>query len=155
MNVFCFKSEVKPFDCWRSAMRRIYRSMTGVINIVFTAAMLGLAAAFFESAKPLEKSLILLGCIWFPLIQPTIIYLQQRKSIRSMPKDMELSFSDSGMQVHLAEKEESIPWNKMHRISIEPGMVILFTDERHGYILTNRNMGQEREAFLSFLKQHN
>ena len=154
MTNFCFQSEVNAFDCWKSSMRRTYRSMAGVINIVFTAAMLALAYAFFKNAKPLERSLILLGCIWFPVIQPILIYMRQRKSIRKMPKGIQLSFSDYGMKVQLDGKEENIPWKKLNRIVIEPGMVILFTDAQHGYILTNRNMGQEREAFLTFLKQH-
>ena len=154
MTNFCFQSEVTALDCWKSAMRRIYRSIAGIINIIFTGAMIALAVSFLDSAKVLERSIILLGCVWFPVIQPVIIYVQQRKSIKNMTKNMVLSFSEKGMQVQVEDKKEDIPWKKLDHIAIEPGMVILFSDAKHGYIVTNRSMGQEREAFLSFLKQH-
>lgn len=154
MTNFCFKSEVTAFDFWRSSMRRTYKSVTGVINIVFTCAMLVLAFKFFRNAKILEQSLLLLGCIWFPIIQPLIIYTRQRKCVKQMPKNLMLSFSEKGVQVQVDEKKEEIPWKKLDHIVMEPNMVIFYSDERHGYIVTNRSMGQEREAFLSFIKQH-
>ena len=50
-------------------------------------------------------------------------------------------------------KQEDIPWKKLARIAVEPDMVILYSDAKHGYILTNQNMGQKRNAFLAFIKQ--
>lgn len=154
MTDFCFKSEVTAFDFWKSSMRRTYHSLAGVINIVFTFAMLVMTYKFFGNAKILEQSLLLLGCIWFPVVQPMIIYVQQTKIVKQMPKNLFLSFSDKGLQVQVDEKKEDISWKKLERIVIEPGMVILFSDSRHGYIVTNKNMGQEREAFLTFIKKH-
>lgn len=154
MSDFCFKSEVTAFDFWKSTMRKTYKSLAGVINIVFTCAMLVLAIKFLKNAKILEQSLIVLGCIWFPLIQPVFVYFRQRKVVKFMPKDLILEFNEQGMKVRLGNQEEKIPWKKFDHIEIETGMVIFFSDARHGYIVTNRTMGQKREAFLSFVRQH-
>lgn len=150
---YCFKSEVKAIDCWKSTMRHTYHSMVGVINIVFTCAMFGLAVAFLKTAKPLEATLIILGCMWFTVFQPIGIYLQHRKIIKNMPQGLELCFNTQGMHVLLNGKQEDIPWKKLARIAIEPNMIIFYSDARHGYILTNKNMGQERKSFINFVKE--
>ncbi|MEE1037772.1 MAG: YcxB family protein [Eubacterium sp.] len=148
-----FKSQVTAFDCWKSTMRHTYHSIVGVCNLVFTGAMFALAFVYLGKVKPLETMLILLGCLWFTIIQPTGIFLQYRKRLADIPQDMELGFNTQGMHVMTGGKQEDIPWKKLARIAVEPGMVILYSDAKHGYILTNQNMGQERNAFLAFIKQ--
>lgn len=148
-----FKSQVTAFDCWKTTMSQTYHSIVGVCNIVFTCAMFALAFVYLGKVKPLETILIILGCMWFTLIQPTGIFLRYRKSLAGIPQDMELGFSANGMHVMTGGKQEDISWKKLARIAVEPNMVILYSDAKHGYILTNKNMGQERNAFLAFVKQ--
>lgn len=151
---FSFVSEVRAIDCFWSTMRHTYRSLAGVINIVFTFAMFALAVAFLGKAKPLETFFILLGCMWFTVIQPIAIYLHHKKLLRNMPKDLTLNFDTKGMNVRLDGKSEDIPWNKMAKIAIEPGMIIIYSDAKHGYMLTNRNLGERRTDFIEFLKKN-
>lgn len=150
---YSFKSDVTAFDCWKSTMYHTYHSMVGVCNIVFTFAMFVLAFVFIGKVKPLETALIILGCCWFSVIQPIGIFLKHRKSLAGIPQDMELGFDDKGMHVTTGDKSEDIAWNKLARVAIEPNMVIIYSDTRHGYILTNRSMGQQRGPFINFIKQ--
>lgn len=154
MTKFSFKSEVSAFDFWRSTMQKTYRSMAGIINIVFTGAMLVLTFRFFREAKALEQSLLLLGCIWFPIIQPCIVYCRLRKAVKQLPDNLWLDFSDEGMRVMLGERRQDIPWSGFQRIEIAADMVTLLVGSGQGYVVTNRTMGQEREAFLAFVKKH-
>lgn len=148
-----FISEVKAIDCWKSTMRHTYHSMVGMVNIVFTFAMFVLAVVYLGKAKPLESFLIILGCLWFTILQPTGIYLQHKKALQNMPKGLELCFNAKGMHVILDGKQEDIPWKKLARIAIEPNMIIFYSDAKHGYILTNENMGQERSSFIQFIRE--
>lgn len=148
-----FQSKITAWDCFVSTMRHTYKSVAGVINIVFTAAFIGLAVRFLGTAKPLEASLILIGCFWFPVIIPFATYIRHKNSLKNMPEDLVLSFDDKGMSVTLDGKREDIPWKKLERIAIEPNMVIIYSDKTHGYMLSNKNMGRDREQFLLYLKQ--
>ena len=53
--------------------------------------------------------------------------------------------------IALREKE-SIGWKKL-RVANEPGMMIVFSDARHGYMLTNRILGAQKEPFFAFAKE--
>lgn len=149
---FHFQSKVTPADCWISTMRHTYKSLVGVINIVFTCAMFILAYAYLGKVKPLETGLIILGCSWFTVVQPICIYLHHAKQLRGIPKDMELDFDNVGMHISTGGANETIPWKKLARVVIEPNMLILYSDGSHGYILTNRNLREDREEFLAFIK---
>lgn len=151
---YSFKSQVYPIDFWKMTMKNTYRSMIGVINIVFTFAMFVLAFVFLGKVKPLETGLIILGCVWFPVIQPIIIYFHHKKQLRALPKDMELSFNDFGMHVLTGGKTLDIAWNEFVKINIDKHMIILYSDNQHGYILTDRNLGDKKEEFIAFIKEN-
>ena len=65
---------------------------------------------------------------------------------------MNLSFDDAGLHVTVGKEKESIGWRKL-RVSKEPGMMIVFSDARHGYMLTNRILGAQKEEFYTFAKE--
>ena len=46
-------------------------------------------------------------------------------------------------------QHENIGWNKL-RVAKQPGMMIVFSDARHGYMLTNRVLGTQKDAFYAF-----
>ena len=133
-----FKSEVTAGDFWKLTMSRTYRSVAGVCNMVFTVAMILFTAKFFRTSGDLMQMLMLFGCLLFPVIQPIAIYLKAKGQAKTMPKDVELSFDDAGLHVTVGN---------------EPGMMIVFSDARHGYMLTNRILGAQKEPFFAFAKE--
>lgn len=153
---FSFQCEVTASDFWKLAMHRTYHSLAGVCNLVFTAAMFLLAVRFWEDAGDPAQVLMLSGCLLFPVIQPALVYGRARAQARCVTKDLRLEFDDCGLHVTAGTAGdrtcEDLPWERIVRVTEQPGMVILFTDARHGYLLTKRVLGGEREAFLAYVK---
>ena len=83
---------------------------------------------------------------------PADLYLKAKGQAKTMPKDVELSFDDAGLHVTVGKEKESIGWKKL-RVANEPGMMIVFSDARHGYMLTNRILGAQKEPFFAFAKE--
>ena len=54
--------------------------------------------------------------------------------------------------MNVGKEKESIGWKKL-RVANEPGMMIVFSDARHGYMLTNRILGAQKEPFFAFAKE--
>lgn len=130
-------------------MRQTYRSMAGICNLVFTVAMILLTIKFWEQSGDLLQVFLLFACLLFPVIQPLGIYWKAKGQARALPKDMELQFDEAGLHVAVGTQHENIGWNKI-RMAKEPDMILIFSDARHGYMLTNRMLGAEKEAFFSF-----
>ena len=150
---FRFKNDTKPIDFWLLSMSHTYHSMVGVCNIVFTGAVTVATFKLWGRIHDLLEVLLLFGCLLFTVIQPILVYLRAKAQVAGIPRNMELRFDEKGLHVTVGEQRESIPWKKIKNITEERNMIIVRSDERHGYILTNRALGSEREAFLDFLKQ--
>ena len=146
-----YKSDVKASDLWLIAMRRTYKSPTGIVNIIFTVAMILLTLRFWSSASEIIRGLMVFGCILFPVIQPLAVFGASAKQLEDMPRNLELSFNDRGVLVTTGEKSESMPWRKIKNAIKQRNMIVIMSDDRHGYMLTNRVLGQEKDEFYNFL----
>ena len=143
--------DVKALDLWKMAMRRTYKSIIGVVNVVFTVAMLLLTIRFFGGASDIIKGLLLFGCVLFPVIQPLCTYGMSVKQLEDMPRDMELLFDETGINVSTEGKSQRIRWKNVANAIKQKNMIVIMSDDRHGYMLTNRVLGDEKEEFYNFL----
>ena len=81
-------------------------------------------------------------------------YLKAKAQASGVPQGADLAFGEAGIHVSLKGKRELIRWNRVSRVVKEAGMVIVFTDRRHGYMLTNRVLGNEKNDFYQYVKAH-
>lgn len=70
-----------------------------------------------------------------------------------VPQDMVLKFDDVGLHVSTGGKSETIRWEKLKGVVREYKMIILFSDARHGYILTDRMLGGKKEMFYEQIRR--
>ncbi len=146
-----FKNEVTAMDFWRLVMRRTYRSTAGVCNLVFTAAMFVLVFRFWITASDFYKGLMLFGCLLFPVIQPIVIYGKSKKQAAALPKGMELAFDERGLHVKTQDAASDIPWSNIRNIVKEAHMIAVFSDNVHGYILTDKMLGGQKQEFYEYV----
>lgn len=150
---FRFKNDVKPMDFFVLSMSRTYHSMVGVCNIVFTVAVIAATSQLIGKIHDLLEVLLLFGCFLFTVIQPTVVYLRSKAQVAGIPKDMEMLFDEKGLHVSVGEQRETIPWKKIRSIIEERNMIMVGCQAGHGYILTNRMLGEQREDFIKFAEQ--
>lgn len=141
----------KASELWQLSMYHIYGSMVGVCNLVFTVAMIALSVSRWETTTTTYRILMILGCCLFPLLQPCFIYLKAKKQAAGITEDTWIGFSDQGLHIQQAGKTSDIPWSSIKRISRKPTIIIIFSDTTHGFVLTNRVLGTQREEFYSYI----
>ena len=142
-----YQSKVRAVDFWALSMFRTYHSLVGVCNIVFGIAMILLTVRFWNQASDAVQAILFLACLLVPVIQPLGVYLKSKAQVSVIPQGTELVFADDGIHVTLGSEHEHIRWNKVPGIRKEAGIVIVYTDTNHGYMLTNHVLGKEKEAF--------
>jgi hypothetical protein len=138
-------------DLWQLSMYGIYGSIIGVTNVVFTAAMILLAARFFSSVNKVLKCLIIIAICIFTVIQPLLVYLRAGKQVKKMPKEINLGFDDEGLHVSLGDQSSDIAWDDVRGITKKPTMLVIFSSERYGYILNNKVLGKQKKDFYSYI----
>ncbi len=138
-------------EYWKMSMYFIYHSMTGMVNLVFTVALLALTFAKWGSSGTIFRICMVLGCCLFTIFQPLAIYLSAGKLAAASGEDTQIRLDDIGIQVKVGNTHDKIPWRKIVRIAKLPGMAIIFTDPSHGYLLTDRVVGEDKKDFYDWL----
>ena len=69
----------------------------------------------------------------------------------AVPQDVQLTFDEKGLLVTTGGERQHLPWNRL-RVTKQPGMVLVLSGAGSGYMLTNRVLGADREAFWSFVQ---
>lgn len=138
-------------DLWQLSMYSVYSSMIGMTNVVFTAAMVLLAIRFFSDAHIVLKCLMVVGICIFPVIQPLLVYLRATKRVKSLPGMVHLGFDDQGMHVSVKDEKSDIEWSAVRGIIKKPTLLVILSSAQHGYILNNKVLGEQKEAFYNYI----
>lgn len=142
-----FKCDIKATDLWKISMKQTYRSFLGVINVIFAISMIAMTIKLWNGADVPARILMILCCLIFPVFQPLAILGKSCKQLEQQPGDVELFFHNNGIQVVCGEKKEMISWNRVTRVIYRSDMIVVKTGESHGYMIMNRTMGEQKEAF--------
>ena len=73
------------------------------------------------------------------------------KQLENLPKDMELTFSDRGVLVETGGKSQTLKWSRIRNAIKRKNMIVVMSDDSHGYMLTDRVLGDEKESFFEYL----
>lgn len=146
-----FTYKTTAFELWQLSMYYMYGSMVGVCNIVFTLAMVALIISKWQVFGGLWRTLLVFGLCLFTLIQPIIIYLRARKQAANIKEATTLEANDRGLQIQVGNQSSDIPWSKVKKISLKPTLMIIFSDTTHGFVLTNRVLGAQRNEFYNYV----
>lgn len=149
-----YQSKVRAVDFWALSMYRTYHSLVGVCNIVFGIAMILLTVRFWNQASDVMQAILFFACLLIPVIQPLGVYLKAKAQVSVIPQGTELVFAEDGIHVTLGNEKEKIRWDKVRGIRKEAGIVIVYTDANHGYMLTNHVLGSEKEDFYRYVEAH-
>ncbi|CUO37754.1 YcxB family protein [Enterocloster clostridioformis] len=137
-------------DLWQLSMYYIYGSLAGLCNIIFTVAAFALGFSRWDQAQGLMRCLIVLGCCLFTVIQPLMIYVKAKKQTAGITQDTQVTIDDNGLYIRVGNDTSDLPWNSVKRISRKPAMIIVFSDTTHGFVFTNRVLGNEKEEFYRY-----
>ena len=131
-------------DLWQLSMYYIYGSLAGLCNIIFTVAAFALGFSRWDQAQGI------VGCCLFTVIQPLMIYAKAKKQAAGITQDTQVSIDDNGLYIRVGDDTSQLPWKSVKRISRKPAMIIIFSDTTHGFIFTNRVLGNEKEEFYRY-----
>lgn len=148
---FAFKYKTTAFDLWRLSMYGIYSSILGVCNLIFTVTMILLTFKFWEDASQVIRVILIFAICLFILIQPVAIYLKAEKQVLKLPGEIQIDFADAGVHVKIENQSSTLPWTSIKGITKRPGMLIIFSTAKHGFILNNKVLLGQKKPFYDYV----
>lgn len=150
---FKYKFKLQPSDLWQFHMYYAYSSYLCIINIICILSSIVLLIQLWDNSPLWFRGVMLLFFSLFTVIQPSSIYLRCKKQLSQHQDELELVFREKGLTVTVNGKSEQKNWNQLLTFVIKPTLVVVYTDQKHGYILTNRVLKDTRKEFISFIKE--
>lgn len=148
---FHFQTKLGAKDFWLFSMYHSNKGMMGLFALIFTASALFLLLTKWSDVDTRYRVLLIICALLFTVWQPGILYLKAKKqaSLPAMQIPLDMVFGETGFSVQQKEERIEFPWTNMFMVVELPHMVILYTDSIHAYLLTDRILGAEKDAFLT------
>ncbi|MDF2614637.1 MAG: hypothetical protein K0S71_2423 [Clostridia bacterium] len=146
-----FTYQTTALDLWQLSMYGIYGSMAGLCNVIFTVAMVLLSTKLWEDASIFVKMFLVIGICLFTVIQPLAIYMRAKRQALRLPKDMKIEFDDKGIHIKTEKQSSDLKWSTIKGISKKPTMVVIRSTTKHGFVLTNKVLGKQKEALYNYV----
>lgn len=151
---FKYRNGVK--ELWELSMIYQYSSMVGVVNVVFTFAMAVLAGASFGNHWTICMIFSAIGTIYFPLVQPLIVFFRCKKSAAKIENGTELAFSENEIYITVGEQHQTLGWKDIYAVRQYLNLTVLYTGRGHGLVIPGYayQNKEERKSFLSFAAEN-
>ena len=137
-------------ELWQLSMYYIYGSMVGLCNIIFTVAVIALMVSRWQAAAAWQRLLLVAALSIFTVLQPLAIYRRARRQAARIQTDTTLEADEAGIHIRVGDQRADLKWSSIAKVSKKPTMLILFSDTSHGYVLSNRVLGGERDEFYAY-----
>lgn len=133
-------------------MTNTYTSLAGVVNIVFTVAILCLIISRWSSAGIIFRCVMIFALLIFPVLQPLLVYGRAVKETENKEvPDTTLTFDENGMTIQVKKHVQHITYQKMNNIVWTRTLLYVLPDEQHAYILTNRIVGAQKQELYDYV----
>ena len=149
---YSYSYRIKPSDLWQARMYYAYASYLATVNIICIFASIVLIAAFWKSSEPWVRLILLLFLSLFTVIQPLFIYHDCKKQLKGKDNEITLSFKNEGFTIHTQGKSEKHPYSDIVSFTVRPTLIIIYSGNNQGYILTNSVLGATRKNFIEFIR---
>ena len=146
-----FNFKTTAFDIWQLSMYGIYGSIVGVCNVIFTVMMLLLANKYWTNVNNLTKIMLIVGIALFTVIQPVVVYMRCKRQVAKMPYDIEIEFDDDEIHIKTEKQSSDLIWSEVKGVLKKPSMIVIYSTNKHGFILNNKVLGKQKDVFYDFV----
>lgn len=125
--------------------------MVGVVNIIFTVAMLMLTVRFWGDVNSFIKILLIMGIGLFTFVQPVLVYFRAKRQAATLPEEMEIGFDDEGVHINTEKQRSALKWTEIKGVFKTTTSIVIMCKNKQGFILANRVLGKQKEDFYDYV----
>lgn len=138
-------------------MNHTYRSMAGVMGILFGVAAFVIFGITLGYAETFMSVLYLLFGIWFLLYLPVNLYLRSGKQVKSNPvfkKPLHYTINDEGITTEQDDQQAQMKWEDLVKVTETKMSLLIYTGKRYSFVLPKEAMGSQYKDVAALIKKH-
>lgn len=154
-ELYEFQVQMTAKNLWHFSMHHVNKGYLGAFNLIFSvAALILLVTAWAEHTVPYRLMLIL--CVsMFTVLQPAQLYLKAKRqaSLSVMKEPIHYTFTREDVTIQQGAQKQELTWEQMGKVERGRGMLVVYMDRIHAYLITDEAMGEQKEAFCNMLRE--
>lgn len=150
-----FELNLTAGDLWRFSMHHANSGMKGFFNVIFTGAAVFLLVVRWNTLMFSQRVLLVVCALIFTVWQPVLLYWKARRQAKlpAMTQTICLTFGREQVAVEQGEQQLAFTWDKIARLDRMRDMAVMYMDRIHAYLLPERALGDQAEAFDRLVEQ--
>lgn len=154
-NPLVFTVKLTAKDLWKFSLYHSNKGMLGIFNVIFSLAAIFLLVTTWGSNTAMYRALLIICALMFTVWQPFLLYLKAAKQSKSpvIQNPMDLSFSREGIVVTQGTERLELIWENIGRVERIRGMIIVYMDKVHAYLLPDSITGEKKEALSELFRE--
>ena len=152
---FQFCTQMTAADLWKFSMYNANKGHLGIFNALFTIAAVYLLVTQWHDVSIMYAILMSVCALMFTVWQPAILYMKSKKQVKSpaMKDPVNMECTKDGFLISQGELHNEVKWNQVYRVEYIKSEVIIYMDNIHAYLLPERVVGDQKEAFFQMLRE--
>lgn len=150
---FDVKLSVK--DLYLFNMYQAYKGMQGILSLVLPVVIFICVGYNWENVSR-QTSILNIGIgILFLIYIPISLWLRSAKVIKTnevLSKPLHYEFSPEKIRVTQGEESAEFEWENIYRMVTVRGLVLIYTNRIHAYIISKKQIETEYDALAKLAK---
>lgn len=142
-------------ELWKFSMYHSYKGLLGLFNVIFSAAAVFLLAATWSRDTVPYRVLLIVCALMFTVWQPALLYGKAARQAKTpaIKTPLTLSFDEKGITAAQGTESLELEWEKIGRVEQGFGMLIIYMDRVHAYLLPDSVTGEKKAALCGLIKE--
>lgn len=146
-----FKVNITPKDMFCFLINNTYRKFTGIIWIIFSIAVIGVAVYTWGDVNIGNSILLIVTASLYTVINPLILWMKANAQIKHnnyFNNELVYAVDAKGISVSQNEESTTIKWDEMWKAVKYGKLVVVYVSTIRAFILPIRCMEDEYNNFV-------
>lgn len=146
-----FKVNITVKDIFSFQINNTYRKLTGVIWIIFSVAVLGVAIYTWGDVSIGNTILLIIMSLLYTVVNPIMLYLKAKAQVKNndyFNNELVYRTDSKGITVSQGSETTTVKWNEMWKAVRYGGIVIVYITTIRAFILPVRCLGEQYNSFV-------
>lgn len=146
-----FKVNITVKDIFCFLMNNTYRKLTGVIWIIFSIVVLGVAIYTWGDVKIANSILLIVMSLLYTVVNPIMLYLKAKAQVKNndyFNNELMYKTDSKGITVSQGAESTTIKWDEMWKAVKYGQIAVVYVTTIRAFILPIRCIGEQYNNFV-------
>lgn len=149
------KVSISVKDMYMFLLNNTYRKLSGVVYILFSLVVIGIAIYTWEDV-PFSNTLLLVAlAALYTVVNPIMLYVRARRQVHksSQLKNLEYIINSAGIKVAQGDEFCDVTWDEIWKSVKYGSSVIIYVTTIRAFILPMSSLGKQYNSLVDLLNQ--